>query len=139
MKRSQLVRMGALAVALACFGLLLGTAGAQKKEKTRKATTKQLMKGLMLYHCGALGKALKAKEANWEDIALRAAMLNEGGYLLMDDGRCPSAEWAAATKAIRENSAKILAQAEKKDLAGCQATFKMLTGQGCAVCHKKHK
>ena len=70
---------------------------AQKtKGKTRVALTKQLMKGLVAANCGALKKDLDAAETNWADVTLHAALLNESGYLLMDDGRCPDGTWAKA-------------------------------------------
>lgn len=109
------------------------------KGKTRAAATKQLMKGLVAANCGDLKKALEAGEVDWPTIELKAALLNESGYLLMDDGRCPDGEWAKAAKALREQSATLLEQAQAKDLAGAQSTFKELTAQSCAVCHKAHK
>jgi hypothetical protein len=115
-------------------------AQAQKtKGKTRGATTKQLMKGLVGANCGDLKKALEAETADFDAIALKAALLNEAGYLLMDDGRCPDGEWAKAAKAIQTHSATVLAKAEAKDLDGAKAAFGELTANGCAVCHKAHR
>ena len=113
---------------------------AQKtKGKTRAALTKQLMKGLVAANCGALKKDLDATELNWNDITLHAALLNEAGHLLMDDGRCPDAEWAKAAKALQAQSAAVLAAAEKDDAASAKAAFKELTAQSCAICHAAHK
>ncbi len=113
---------------------------AQKtKGKTRAALTKQLMKGLVAANCGALKKDLEATEANWADITLHAALLNESGYVLMDDGRCPDGTWAKAAKALQATSATVLEKAEAKDLDGTKAAFKELTAQSCAVCHEAHK
>lgn len=130
----------AAACVLITFSLMGGNAEAQKtKGKTRAALTKQLMKGLVAPNCGDLKKALDAETSNWDEIALRAALLNEAGHLLMDDGRCPDGEWANSTKAIRDSSAAILAAAEKKDAAAAKEAFGKLTGEGCAVCHKAHR
>lgn len=113
---------------------------AQKtKGKTRAALTKQLMKGLVSANCGALKKDLDAAETNWADVTLHAALLNESGYLLMDDGRCPDGTWAKSAKALQVSSAALLAKAEAKDLDGTKAAFKELTTQSCAVCHEAHK
>lgn len=113
---------------------------AQKvKGKTRAALTKHLMKGLVGANCGALKKDLDAAEANWNDITLHAALLNEAGYVLMDDGRCPDGEWAKAAKALQAQSAAVLSAAEKDNLAGAKAAFKELTAQSCAICHAAHK
>lgn len=140
MKNVRLASLFILTTALAGFALFAEKAEAQKtKGKTRAALTKQLMKGLVAPNCGDLKKSLDAEKPNWEDVSLKAAVLNEAGYLLMDDGRCPDGDWANATKAIRESSAAVLAAAEKEDAAGAKAAFAKLTSEGCAVCHKAHK
>ena len=113
---------------------------AQKtKGKTRAALTKHLMKGMVAANCGALKKDLDATELNWNDITLHAALLNEAGYLLMDDGRCPDGEWAKAAKALQAQSAAVLAAATKDDAASAKAAFTELTAQSCAICHAAHK
>jgi uncharacterized glyoxalase superfamily protein PhnB len=113
---------------------------AQKtKGKTRAALTKHLMKGLVAANCGAAKKDLEAEAINWDDLTLHAALLNEGGYILMDDGRCPDGEWAKAAKALQAQSATLLAAAEKKDTDAAKAAFKDLTAQSCAICHAAHK
>ena len=115
--------------------------GQVKQGKTRPIKTKQLMKGLVAANCGAIGEGLKtspADDAAWDDLALKAALLNEASYLLMDDGRCPDAAWADADKTLREASASLLAKLEAKDLAGAQEAFKTMT-QSCGACHKAHR
>jgi len=112
-----------------------------KKGKTRAATTKQLMGGLVKANCAALGDALKnapADDKAWDELALKAALLNESGYLLMDDGRCPDGVWAGAAKTLREGSTELLAKLEAKDHAGAQAAFQNVT-KSCGECHKAHK
>jgi hypothetical protein len=134
--------MTAAVALIVAAGLIFTTtdATAQKtKGKTRPATTKQLMKGLVAANCGELGKLLKETEVKWEDVALKAALINEGGHLLMDDGRCPDGEWKKAAETVQASTAAILAAAEKKDLPAANAGFGKLTGEGCAVCHKAHK
>lgn len=137
------VRWLSLAVVLgASVGLVLLTndAEAQKtKGKTRAASTKQLMKGLVAANCGDLSKLLKADPVNWDDVALKAALINEASYILMDDGRCPDKVWADAAKSAREATGSVLAAAEKKDLAAANDAFKKLTAEGCGACHKAHK
>ena len=124
---------------LAQFVLLAPEAEAQKtKGKTRAATTKQLMKGLIGANCGDLKKALDAAEPNWDDVALKAALLNEAGYLLLDDGRCPDGDWAGASKTLQTGTADILAAVEKKDAKAAKEAFGKATG-ACGACHKVHK
>jgi hypothetical protein len=74
----------------------------------------------------------------WDKVVLHAVVLNEMSYVVMDDGRCPDADWAAAAKTLRECSAKVGECAKAKDLPGAQAAFKGLTG-ACAACHGVHK
>ena len=112
-----------------------------KKGKTRLAQTKQLMSGLVQPQCAAVGKGTKEAPTDdkaWASLATSAALLNEAGHLLMDDGRCPDADWANAAKVLRESSAAVLAKVEAKDAAGAATEFKKLT-ESCGACHKAHK
>ncbi len=142
------MRNSKLATAVLVFGLaaLLGvtvSSDAQiKKGKTRLMQTKHLMKGVMKEHCGALKKGLDAgpsKDADWEDLELHAALLNEASYILLDDGRCPDATWAeAASKTLRQGSADVLKAVGAKDAEAAKKAFGGLTG-ACEACHKAHK
>lgn len=129
-------------VLLSTLAMVSAVATAQiTKGKTRLALTKQIMSGLVQTNCAALGKGTKeapADEAAWTALATNAALLNEASYLLMDDGRCPDADWANAAKALRAGSAAVLAKIEAKDAAGTVAEFKTMT-QACGACHKAHK
>ena len=132
-------------VAFVAMGLLLADqhrAEAQKEGKKRAATIKQLMKGICGSNCGALSNGLKAgpkTDKDWEAIELHAALLNELSYTLMADGRCPDAVWKKACDGLREQSAAVLAAADKHDTDAANAAFKKLTKSSCAVCHPKHK
>ena len=91
-----------------------------KKGKTHLLLTKQLMGGLVKPNCGGIGDGLKATPADekaWETLATEAALLNEASYILMDDGRCPDADWANAATALREGSAAVLEKVNAKDAA----------------------
>ena len=112
-----------------------------KKGKTRVLTTKQMMAGLVKPNCAGIGEALKGAPADdkaWEDLATKAALLNEASFSLMDDGRCPDGDWANASKALRDASAAVLAKVEAKDAAGAKEAFKGVT-DSCGACHKVHK
>lgn len=132
---------GVLFFALAVL-LAVPNADAQKKGKSRPAETKYLMKGIVQANCAALGGLLKDKgpadDKAWGQVAVHAAVLNEMGYVLMDDGRCPSGDWAGATKTLKECSAKVAEAAEGKKLEDAQGAFKALTG-ACSACHKAHR
>jgi len=130
------------ACVLAVVSMMVVSANAQiKKGKTRVLTTKQLMGGLVKPNCAGIAEGLKTAPADdkaWDDLATKVALLNEASFTMMDDGRCPDADWANAAKALREGSAAVLAKIEAKDVAGAQEAFKGVTGS-CAVCHKAHK
>ena len=127
------------------LGLLLlqDSASAQNtKGKTRAAATKYLMRGINQPNCAGLGTLLKdsgpTDDKAWETAVCQASILNEMGYLLMDDERCPDGAWAAAAKDLREGSALVLVALEKKDVDGAKVAFKTVTG-ACAACHKAHR
>jgi len=137
--------LSAVCIAAIAVGILAGQQAleAQKlKGKSRPAPTKQLMKGILQPNAGSLGAALKdagpADDKAWEAAQTTAVVLNEAGYMLMDDGRCPDAVWAGAAKTLQEGSAAIMAAVEKKDLEGSRAAAKTLMG-ACMACHKAHK
>jgi cytochrome c556 len=112
-----------------------------KKGKSRPLTTKQMMGGHIGPTCTALGKELQAGPADdkaWEAAATKAALLNESGYTLMDDGRCPDAVWAEACKKLQDSSHALLAKVEAKDMSGAREAFTTLTAS-CKSCHTAHK
>jgi cytochrome c556 len=130
-----------VAVLVAVAGISVVATAQVKKGKTRAASTKQLMSGIVQVNCAALGKGTKdapTDDKGWAALATNAALLNEAGYLLMDDGRCPDGDWAGAAKAMQTGSAAVLAKIEAKDLEGAAAEFKKVT-ESCAACHKVHK
>ena len=135
-------RLFCVAMVVAIVSVLAAGASAQvKKGKTRVLTTKQMMSGLIKPNCAGIGEGLKTAPADdkaWDELATKAALLNESSFILMDDGRCPDGEWANASKALRDGSAAVLAKIEAKDYAGAQEEFKGVTGS-CAACHKAHK
>ena len=90
--------LAAIVVVAVAAGLLVcnDALQAQKlKGQSRPAPTKQLMKGILQPNAGSLGAALKdagpADDKAWESALTAAVVLNEAGYMLMDDGRCPDA------------------------------------------------
>ncbi len=136
--RKLTVLVGCVAGAV-CLGMLIEPATAYRDGETREATTHQLMEGLVGSNCGALKKALDAEETDWEKISLHAALLNEAGYILMADNRCPDADWASGARALQTHSASLLEGAEAEDLDAAKAAFGEMTSNGCAICHQAHK
>lgn len=97
------------------------------------------MRRIVGANCAQLKKAVDTELPNWEDISLRAAVINEAGHFLMDDGRCPDDKWANAARALQTDRAAVLAAAEKMDSAAAKAAFGRLTLEGCGACHKAHR
>lgn len=118
------------------------TSAQVKKGKTRPLQTKHWMRGVQGPVCGALGNLLKdpgpADDKAWDTVAQNAEILNEASYVLMEDGRCPDATWAGATKQLREASEAVLKAAEAKNAADAKAAFGNLT-KTCGTCHAAHK
>ncbi|MBI3463156.1 MAG: cytochrome c, partial [Planctomycetes bacterium] len=110
--------------------------------KSRAAATKYLMRGINQSHCKALADMLKdsgpTDDKAWDTAACHASCLNEMGYLLMDDGRCPDGTWAGAAKDLREGSTAVLAAIDKKELKEAKDAFQKVTS-ACAACHKAHR
>lgn len=137
MKKFLLVALPLLAVVVFSFSAIAQI----KKGKTRPLLTKQLMGGLVQPNCKGLGAGLKEPPADdkaWEALATKAALLNEAGYILMADGRCPDGDWAGAAKTLQDCSAVVLTKIEAKDAGGAQEAFQAMT-KACAACHKAHK
>jgi hypothetical protein len=139
MRRQKLTMLVACVAVAVCLGMLIEPVAAYRDGATREATTSQLMKGLVGANCGALKKELDAEETDWEKISLHAALLNEAGYILMADERCPDGDWASGARALQTHSAALLEQAEAEDLDAAKAAFGELTSNGCAVCHEAHR
>ena len=110
--------------------------------KTRPMLTAHWMKGVMGPRCSSLGKGLKEGPTDddaWDELTLAAALLNEGSYILMEDGRCPDGVWAKAAKeTLRQGSEEVLKAVGAKDLEAARAAFKAMTAS-CGGCHKAHK
>ena len=143
MKAVRYVAVTVLALGICWLSVSSDSASAQKtKGKTRVASTKYLMRGIVKPNCASLGELLKAGPADdkaWDAAACHAACLNEMSHVLMDDGRCPDGVWATAAKTtLREGSAAVMAAVEAKDLEAANAAFKTVTSS-CASCHKEHK
>ena len=131
-----------IVVVLGVVSLLsVGLSAQVKKGKTRVLTTKQMMSGLVKPNCSGISEGLKtapSDQKGGDELVTKAALLNESSFTMMDDGRCPDGEWAAAATTLREGSAAVLAKIEAKDAAGALEAFKTVTGS-CASCHKAHK
>jgi hypothetical protein len=91
--------------------------------------------------CGALAEALKGDPKDdkaWQDIIRYGALLNEVGFLLMENKRCPDEVWKNACAALRDNAGRVTLAAGTKNLEDARGGFKGVTG-ACGSCHAVHK
>ena len=134
----------AVAVALTTGGYLASAALGEQKPKAKQkaprvASVHVIMEGIVQPNCKALAQGLKKGDASAAgELAEHAALLNEAGFLLMQNKRCPDRTWAQAARILRQCSAVVYQKLEAKDLEGAQAAFKAMT-QACATCHKAHR
>jgi hypothetical protein len=128
-------------VAVVVCTLSLPSAKAQKKGKTRPLTTSQLMAGLVKPQLVALKEGLAKKKKtddDWKAIGIAAALLNESGYLMLDDDRSPDKIWTDGAEILRDAGADALKAVAAKDAeAGIVAVASVL--KSCKVCHTEHK
>ena len=129
------------AVALIACTIMQPAAKAQKKGKSRPMTTSQLMAGLVKPQLVALKEGLAKEEKtddDWKAIGTAAALLNESGYLMLDDGRSPDKIWTDGSEILKQAGADALKAVAAKDTeAGNKAVEGVL--KSCKVCHTEHK
>jgi len=108
----------------------------------RALSVHQMMEGLMKPNFQRLKRGLRQAPSSseaWHELQLNAALLNEMSYNLMRDGRKQDEVWAkAASKLLRNNSAKLVEALEHEDFEAAQESFRGI-GKGCKTCHDKHK
>lgn len=140
MKRSwNRVLFGLLVFGVAC--MLAADSSAQKKGKSRPLTTSQMMAGLIKPKYVTLQERLEKgpkTDDEWKAVAIDAALLNESGYMMMDDHRCPDKIWENAATLMRTSTEKMLAQIDKQDAKGAVESLSLIR-QSCKDCHNEHK
>lgn len=131
----------AFLIALIVAASLFVPAVAQKKGEKRPLTTKQMMAGLVKPQLVSLQESLKAgpeTDEDWAAIATSVALLNESGYLMMDDSRCPDDIWKTGCEELRVGTETLLADVEKRDAASATEHVALVT-KSCKTCHTEHK
>jgi hypothetical protein len=108
----------------------------------RVAQVKHLMAGINGPVTASLGGQLKGEgpkaDKDWTDVVKNASLLNEVGFLLMENGRCPDQVWKDAAAALRENSGRVAIAGGSKNLEEARVGFKAVTA-ACGACHAVHK
>jgi hypothetical protein len=91
----------------------------------------------MLVLKNGLAKEEKTDD-DWKAMEIAAALLNESGYLMLDDGRSPDKIWSEGAEILRNAGADGLKAVAAKDTeAGNKAVEGVL--KSCKVCHTEHK
>ncbi len=134
-----------VAVFAGAASLILDRAQGQDKPKKKKpprvASVHAIMEGIVFPNCKALGSGLKQENLSDKDLhklADKAALLNEAGFILMQNKRCPSKTWAQAAARLRRCSAVVYEKLEAKDVQGARKAFQAMTSS-CKTCHDAHK
>lgn len=133
------------AVGLMILGILAVTvstqAGADDKPE-RVAEVKHIMEGIHKVHCGPAVELTKGDgptdDKGWAELEMHAALMNESGHLLMENNRCPGAEWAKACATLQAGAAGVVEAAKAKDLAAAATAAQKMT-VSCKMCHKVYK
>lgn len=135
-------KLSALVVVLAVFAAIgLEAAAPLRPGKSRLASTRQIMTGFVHPNQLAIEKVAQKPlydAKSWEMLGANAAMLNEASYILMEDGRCPDADWEKACQKLRTGSAALLAKIEARDAAGVATEYKAMA-EACVACHAAHR
>jgi len=134
----RLTGLAALVAVLTVFGLLPAGA-ADDKAPTISEIMKKCNggpKGL----CAMIGKALQAKEPNWDEIQKESKELVECASSLPKN-KAPKGDQASFEKLAKgyvDIAKDIQAAADKKEQKDAAAAQKKLTGT-CMDCHKAHR
>jgi hypothetical protein len=110
--------------------------------QARVAQVRHIMSGINGPTLASLGAALKGEgpkeEKDWTEVIKSAALLNEVGFLLMENGRCPDEVWKNACAALRENTGRVAVAGGSKNLEEARTGFKGASA-ACGACHSVHK
>lgn len=108
----------------------------------RVAAVKHLMAGINGPSCGSLANLLKGdgpkEEKDWTELVRHASLLNEVGFMLMENNRCPDQTWKDASSALRESSGRVAIAGGSKNVEEARTGFKAVTA-ACGACHSVHK
>lgn len=136
---SSFLKFGALAL------LIVTTTAAESAQKhkgaSRLATTENVMVGMVHPNYLAIEDAAKDAKADpqtWKTLATNAALLNEAGYLLVDDERSLGKDWDNAAEQLRRGTAAMLVKIAAHDKVGVASDLKVV-GAACVNCHAAHR
>lgn len=112
-----------------------------KAENERLATVHQLMEGLVHPSYLALEEAVKKGRLDGRTAAsltTKSALLNEAGFMLVDNKRSRGETWDDAVKQLRRESAAMTSKIKARDKEGALASLEALTN-ACVNCHAAYR
>jgi len=140
MKNTHLVAIGLMV--LGVLAVTVTTQAGADAKPGRIAEVKHIMAGIHKVHCGPTVEMTKGDgpkdDKGWAELEMHAAMMNESGHVLMQNNRCPGAEWAKACAILQSGSEAVFKAAQAKDLSAAAVAAKKMTAS-CKMCHKVYK
>ena len=111
------------------------------KSRSRLATTRQLMEGMLHANYLAIENAATAVRTDvqsWNALAINPALLNEASYLIVEDDRSLGTSWDDAAEQLRAGSADMLAKIAAREKTGIESSLKVIA-KACTDCHAAHR
>ena len=140
MKNSHVIAVGLMI--LGVLAITVTTQAGADAKPARVAEVKHIMAGIHKVHCGPAVELTRGDgpkdDKGWAELETHAALMNESGHVLMQNNRCPGAEWAQACATLQAGAAAVVKAAKAKDLAAAAAAAKEMTS-ACKMCHKVYK
>jgi cytochrome c556 len=93
--------------------------------------------GMLLLQRSVRGAGPQSDD-DWGAVTMNAALMNEIGFMLVQNERAKDAVWTKAATDLRAASAAFHAASEKKDLAAMRAELPKLSAS-CQECHTVHR
>jgi cytochrome c556 len=136
---SSFLKLGVLATLIATG--TAATSAHSRRNATRLATIENVMTGMVHPNILAIEEASKNGKADartWKTLATNAALLNEAGHLLVDDGRSQGKEWDSSADDLRKATASMLVPMKAHDMNGVANELKAVSA-ACARCHASYR
>ena len=136
---SSFLKLGVLATLIAMT--TAATSAPSRRDATRLATLENVMTGMVHPNILAIEEASKNGKADartWKTLATNAALLNEAGHLLVDDGRSQGKEWDSSADDLRKATAAMLVPMKTHDMNGVANELKAVSA-ACARCHASYR
>jgi cytochrome c556 len=136
---SSVLKLGVLATLIVTT--TAATSAHSRRDPIRLATIENVMTGIVHSNYLAIEEASKKGKADpqtWKTLATNAALLNEAGHLLVDDGRSQGKEWDSSAEDLRKATTAMLVPMKAHDMNGVANELKAVSA-ACARCHASYR